>query len=235
MFTGDLKAFVDTPGGDLTFLSGSGNDEIDIARDANTAGHVLDGGAGNDELTITGDASSAVDAGHTAIGGEGNDTILLTGDASGPIAGHVVNSFDLVSEVGGDGDDTITITGDAIGTKTVVMWSSVVQVLTPSPLMVMPLVALLVMRSPAVPVRMPFASLVMPMAAPTVVMMSLLVKTTILSRSPVILLPMTAGGSGHSVEGNAGNDLIKISGDALAVPRLIEIVPNPFFDPPRAI
>ncbi|MBE9195027.1 hypothetical protein IQ219_06815 [Synechocystis sp. LEGE 06083] len=121
IFTGDLKAFVDTPGGDLTFLNGSGNDTISISRDANTAGHVLDGGAGNDTLTITGKASSTVDAGHTVIGGAGNDDILLTGDATGPIAGHVVNGVDLgggvFAEVGGDGDDTIIIEGDAVGSS----------------------------------------------------------------------------------------------------------------------
>ena len=121
LFTGDLKAFVDTPGGDLTFLSGSGNDEISISRTANTAGHILDGGAGNDILTITSDAFSAFDAGHTVIGGTGNDNILLTGDATGPIAGHVVNGVDLgggeFAEVGGDGDDIIIIEGDAIGSS----------------------------------------------------------------------------------------------------------------------
>ncbi|QUS61515.1 calcium-binding protein [Synechocystis sp. PCC 7338] len=121
VFTGDLKAFVDTPGGDLTFLSGSGNDVISISRDANTAGHVLDGGKGNDTLAITGDAFSTFDAGHTVIGGEGNDFILLTGVADGPIAGHVVNGVDLgggvFAEVGGDGDDTIIIEGDAVGSS----------------------------------------------------------------------------------------------------------------------
>jgi hypothetical protein len=121
IFTGDLKAFVDTPGGDLTFLSGSGNDVISISRDANTAGHILDGGAGNDTLTITGKASSTFDAGHTVIGGAGDDDILLTGDATGPIAGHVVNGKDLggglFAEIGGDGDDTITIEGKAVGSS----------------------------------------------------------------------------------------------------------------------
>ncbi|AIE75320.1 calcium-binding protein [Synechocystis sp. PCC 6714] len=120
-FEGDLNAFVDTPGGDMLFLSGSGDDVISISRDALTAGHILDGGAGDDLLTITGDAFSAFDAGHTVIGGEGDDFILLTGVADGPIAGHVVNGFDIgggvFAEVGGDGDDIIIIEGDAIGSS----------------------------------------------------------------------------------------------------------------------
>ncbi|WP_347338261.1 calcium-binding protein [Synechocystis sp. FACHB-383] len=108
VFTGDLKAFVDTPGGDLTFLNGSGNDEISISRTAFEGGHILEGGAGNDTLTVTGDAFGDP-AGHLVGGGEGNDSILVTGDAgdgSGDFAGHLV--------FGDGGDDFIEVTGDAL-------------------------------------------------------------------------------------------------------------------------
>ncbi|MBE9240004.1 calcium-binding protein [Synechocystis salina] len=108
VFTGDLKAFVDTPGGDLIFLSGSGDDEISISRTAFEGGHILEGGAGNDELTVTGDAFGDP-AGHLVGGGEGNDSILVTGDAGdgfGDFAGHLV--------FGDGGDDFIEVTGDAL-------------------------------------------------------------------------------------------------------------------------
>ncbi|WP_228014979.1 calcium-binding protein [Synechocystis salina] len=108
VFTGDLKAFVDTPGGDLTFLNGSGNDTISISRTAFEGGHLLEGGAGNDTLTVTGDAFGNL-AGHFIGGGEGNDSILVTGDAGdgfGDSAGHLI--------FGDGGDDIIEVTGDAL-------------------------------------------------------------------------------------------------------------------------
>lgn len=207
VFTGDLKAFVDTPGGDINFLSGDGNDTIDIARDAETAGHTLSGGAGKDALTITGDAFSKVDAGHTVIGGEGDDTILLTGVADGPIAGHVVNSFDLINEVGGGGNDTITITGDAIGNSAghVVFGGTGEDT-----------------------VRIEGDADGVNDGGHDVFAGDDDDKVRITGNS----FADAGGVSGHSVEGGTGDDLIEISGDAVIVPFGQEVA-NQFFDPSR--
>ncbi|QHU99875.1 beta strand repeat-containing protein [Synechocystis sp. CACIAM 05] len=205
VFTGDLKAFVDTPGGDIHFLSGDGNDEISIARDALEFGHTLSGGAGDDDLLITGDAVSLVDAGHTVIGGEGDDIIEITGDATGPLAGHVVNSFDLDNEVGGEGDDDITISGDAIGN----------------------LAGHVVFGGAGEDAILISGDAIGDDEGGHDVFAGDDDDTVRITGDS-----FAAGASGHSVEGGAGDDLIEISGDALIVP-FDQVVANPFFDPSR--
>jgi Ca2+-binding RTX toxin-like protein len=207
VFTGDLKAFVDTPGGDIHFLSGDGNDEISIARDALEFGHTLSGGAGDDDLLITGDAVSLVDAGHTVIGGEGDDIIEITGDATGPLAGHVVNSFDLVDEVGGEGNDDITISGDAIGDSAghVVFGGAGKDAI--------------LISGDAIGDDQGGHDVFAGDDDDTV-------------RITGDSFAAAFGGSGHSVEGGTGDDLIEISGDALVIP-FDQVVANPFFDPSR--
>lgn len=222
-----MKAFFDDrPGGDITFLSGSGNDEISIARDAFTLsedlkdviskGHILDGGAGNDELTITGDAFSDTDAGHTVIGGEGNDSILLTGVAEGPIAGHVVNSFDLINEVGGAGDDDINISGDAIGDSAghVVFGGAGED-------------DIFIGFDKTLAVSGNGAALGVDLAGHVVFAGDDDDTVRITGDS---FTSDSANGSGHSVEGGTGDDLIEISGDALTADPDSETIANPFFD-----
>ncbi|MBE9175722.1 hypothetical protein IQ225_11195, partial [Synechocystis salina LEGE 06155] len=116
-FEGDLKTFVDTPGGDLTFLSGSGDDEISISRTAFDGGHVLKGGAGNDQLLVTGDALGTTDVGHNVWGEAGEDIITVSGKAEGTSnVGHTVLGAAPGPLSYIDGADIIDVSGDAIAT-----------------------------------------------------------------------------------------------------------------------